>query len=57
MLPLLIFQFYGASIYVEDFLFPVRLFQPGNEISMSILIPEILVQKTKKAITGQKSGM
>jgi hypothetical protein len=38
---------YGARVYIEDFLFPVRLFQPGNEISMSILIPEILIQKTK----------
>lgn len=44
---------YGASVYIEDFLFPVRLFQPGNEISMSIMIPEILIQKTKKVLTGQ----
>jgi hypothetical protein len=44
---------HGASIYIEDFLFPVRLFQPGNEISMSILIPEILIQKTKKTLTSQ----
>ena len=44
---------HGASLYVDDFLFPVRLFQPGNEISMSILIPDATAQKAKKTITGQ----
>lgn len=44
---------YGASVLIEDFLFPVRLFQPGNEISMLISFPESIMQKSKKVYTGQ----
>jgi hypothetical protein len=43
---------FGTSVYIEDYLFPVRLFQPGNEISMFISLPEIAAQKPKKILTG-----
>jgi hypothetical protein len=43
----------GASVLIEDFLFPVRLFQPGNDISLLISFPEAAMQKSKKVYTSQ----
>lgn len=53
--PIADISIHGVSVYVEDFLFPVRLFQPGNEITMSISFPEASIQKPKKVFTGQLS--
>jgi len=47
---------YGASVVIEDHLFPVRLFQPGNEISMLISFPEATMQKSKKVSTSQTTN-
>lgn len=38
----------GASVFFEDFMFPTRLAQPGNEITMTISIPDFVVRKIKK---------
>ncbi|MFN8383451.1 MAG: hypothetical protein U0V02_16020 [Anaerolineales bacterium] len=38
----------GASFYFDSFMFPVRLCQPGNEISMTIPIPDFIARKIKK---------
>lgn len=46
---------HGASVMVEDFLFSTRLFQAGNEMSMSISFPETIIQKTKKVYTSLAS--
>ncbi len=51
--PIADISIYGTSIFVDDFLFPVRMFQPGNEISMTISFPVIAIQKTKKVFTSQ----
>ena len=54
--PIADISIYGASIFIDDFLFPVRLFQIGNEISMAISFPEMTLQKTRKVIlTGQSA--
>lgn len=38
----------GISVFFEDFLFPSRLAQPGNEFAMSITIPDFVARKMKK---------
>ena len=44
----------GASIFFEDYLFPTRLAQPGNELTMTISIPDFATNKMKKL--PQKPG-
>lgn len=44
----------GASIYFESFMFPARLCQPGNELTMTISIPDYVANKMKK--NTQKIG-
>lgn len=39
----------GASFFFEDFMFPVRLAQPGNQLSMTITIPDFIARKMRKA--------
>lgn len=39
---------FGVSVFMRDFLFPVKLFQTGNEINISIRLPETVVKKTVK---------
>ena len=41
----------GASIYLETHQFSTRLFQPGNEISITISFSDSLSQKIKKLTT------
>jgi len=41
----------GASAYFENYMFPFRLCQPGNEISMTINLPDAISQKVKKLST------
>ncbi len=47
---------FGVSVFLRDFLFPVKLFQPGNEISFSIRLPETVVKKPVKLSTRQVTG-
>lgn len=37
----------GAGVYVEPYLFPPRLFQPGGELTMSITLPDAVTQKIR----------
>lgn len=53
--PIADISIYGTSVFVDDFLFPVRLFQPGNDISMAISFPAVALQKPKKVFTSQLS--
>lgn len=41
----------GASIYLETHLFPAKLFQPGNEILITITFPDTASLKIKKFST------
>jgi len=41
----------GGRIYLEAQLFPARLFQPGNEITIAISFPDNVSQKMKKIST------
>lgn len=41
----------GAGIYFEDYMFPSRLCQRGNEISATFSLPEAVAQKIKKPST------
>ena len=41
----------GAGVYIESYMFPSRLCQPGNEISMTLSLPDTVSQKTKKLST------
>jgi hypothetical protein len=41
----------GAGFYLETHLFPVRKFQPGNEIMISVSFPDTLSQKIIKLTT------
>jgi hypothetical protein len=41
----------GAGVYFEHYMFPARLCQPGNEISMSIWLPDTNSSKRKKPLT------
>lgn len=38
----------GACVHFETHLFPARLFQPGNEITMTLALPDSVSQKIKK---------
>jgi len=38
----------GISVFFEDFMFPTRLAQPGNEFTLSITIPDFVARKMKK---------
>ncbi|HEX2994330.1 MAG TPA: hypothetical protein VHP14_05885 [Anaerolineales bacterium] len=41
----------GAAVYFETYMFPTRLCQPGNEISMTISLPDNISSKIKKPPT------
>jgi len=41
----------GASVYLDAELFPIRQFQPGKEISVTISFPDTVSQKIKKLST------
>lgn len=41
----------GAGVHFEHYMFPARLCQPGNEISMSIWLPDTSSSKRKKLST------
>lgn len=41
----------GASFYLETQLFPLRRIRPGNEISVSISFPDLVIQKIRKLST------
>lgn len=41
----------GAGGHFEDYMFPIRLCQPGNEFSMTISLPDTVSQKIKKLST------
>jgi hypothetical protein len=41
----------GAGVYFEHYMFPARLCQPGNEISMSIWLPDTNSSRRKKLPT------
>jgi hypothetical protein len=41
----------GAGVYFEHYMFPARLCRPGNEISMSIWLPDTSSSKRKKPPT------
>jgi hypothetical protein len=41
----------GAGVYFEHYMFPARLCQPGNEISMSIWLPDTNSTKRKNFLT------
>lgn len=38
----------GASVYFESYMFPARLAQPGNELTMTISIPDFVARKMKR---------
>lgn len=38
----------GASFFFENYMFPARLAQPGNELTMTITIPDFVARKMKK---------
>jgi hypothetical protein len=38
----------GASVYFETFMFPSRLSQPGNDLTMTISLPDSVSNKIKK---------
>jgi hypothetical protein len=38
----------GASVYFETFMFPSRLAQPGNDLTMTISLPDSVSNKIKK---------
>jgi hypothetical protein len=38
----------GASVFFESYIFPDRLAQPGNELTMTISIPDFVARKMKK---------
>jgi len=38
----------GASIYFDAYMFPARLSQPGNELTMTISLPDSVSHKIKK---------
>ncbi|MBI5943521.1 MAG: hypothetical protein HY864_04070 [Chloroflexi bacterium] len=44
----------GASVYFETYLFPTRLCQPGNDLTMTISLPDSVSHKIKKL--SQKPG-
>jgi len=46
----------GASVYLESYMFPVRLFRPGTELTMSITLPDFISQKIKKLSRKPKLG-
>jgi urease beta subunit len=39
----------GASVYFETYMFPARLAQPGNELTMTISLPDSVSNKIKKS--------
>jgi hypothetical protein len=41
----------GAGVYFEHYMFPARLCQPGNEISMTIWLPDTSAPKTRRLPT------
>ncbi len=38
----------GASIYFESFMFPARVCQPGNELTMTLPLPDSISNKLRK---------
>jgi hypothetical protein len=38
----------GASVYFETYMFPAKLSQPGNELTMTISLPDSVSHKIKK---------
>ncbi len=43
----------GVGIFFESYLFPTRLAQPGNELTLTISIPDFAARKTKKLLQRQ----
>lgn len=41
----------GAGVYIEHYMFPIRLCQPGNEISLTLSLPDTISQKITKLST------
>jgi hypothetical protein len=39
----------GASVYFETYMFPTRLCQPGNDLTMTITLPDSASHKIKKS--------
>ncbi len=44
----------GASVYFETYMFPTRLCQPGNDLTMTISLPDSVSHKIKRL--SQKPG-
>jgi len=44
----------GASVFFESTMFPGRLSKPGNELTLSIPLPDSMTHKIKK-LTGEKN--
>jgi hypothetical protein len=41
----------GAGVYFESYMFPTRLCQPGNELSMTVALPDKVMPNTRKLST------
>ncbi len=41
----------GGSVYFDIAVFPARLFQPGNEINLTVSLPDTISQKNKKSLS------
>jgi hypothetical protein len=41
----------GAGIYFENYMFPAKLCQPGNEMTLTVWLPDVNATKRKKLLT------
>lgn len=46
----------GASVFFESTMFPGRLSKPGNELKMSIPLPDSMTHKVKKLVAQKTTG-
>ncbi len=53
--PIADISIFGTSLFIDDFLFPARLFHPGNEISMTILFPAMALKKPKNTLNENRN--
>ncbi len=45
----------GASVFFESTMFPGRLSRPGNELTMSIPLPDFMIHKVRKLVKKEDS--
>ena len=53
--PIADISIFGTSFFIDGFLFPVRFFQPGNEIGMTISFPVLAIKKPKNALNENRN--